>query len=511
MSTLNIQGAALGDDLMSILMADTIEPGTEPSYNLCRALYVSHPLGAKMAELPIQIAQSQEREIAVQNGPEEIVRDAFLKSWKALNCDTHIFNVMRLARVFGIASVAMVSDGTPPDRPLDYKALPDERFAFNVLDPLNTAGSLVLNQDPNSLDFQKPDAIRVMGKLYHPSRTVTMLNESPVYLVYTTSAYGYVGRSVYQRVLYPLKSFVRTMIADEFVALKAGVLVAKQKAAGSIIDNVMGVMAGIKRAFVKEAQTFNVLSIGTEEEIESLNLQNLDGALKQSRQNIIENIASGTPMPAKLLTQESFALGFGEGSEDAKQIAQYVDRIRIQAEPLYGYFTNICQYHAWNPRFYETVVARFPDYKSKGYAQAFYEWRNSFEAKWPSLLKEPDSELIKVDDVKLKAIIAVVEIAMPALDPENRATLLAWLADCINEQKLLFASPLELDFDALMDYQPPQKDIGELTEPHESRPFAANDSERLQRAKADLTAAVSRLPQRSPTRARLALLSQAAR
>jgi hypothetical protein len=42
----------------------------------------------------------------------------------------------------------------------------------------------------------------------------------------------------------------------------------------------------------------------------------------------------------------------------------------------------------------------------------------------------------KTDDVKLKAIIATIEVFGPMMDPENKATLLQWAQDNINENKI---------------------------------------------------------------------------
>src|SRR6185437_16289419 len=99
-----------------------------------------------------------------------------------------------------------------------------------------------------------------------------VMNEHPVYLEYTTSAFGFVGRSVYQRALYPLKSFVLTMIADDVIATKNSILVAMMKQAGSVIDAFVDKMAGIRRAVLKWARAGQVLSIGTEEKIEAINM-----------------------------------------------------------------------------------------------------------------------------------------------------------------------------------------------------------------------------------------------
>lgn len=486
--------ATVGSALTGLLMAEDIVPGSVPGYQTCKEIYTTHPLGQKMAESPISMAQSQKRKISVPKGPEQRLVEAFEKEWEAVSADKHIFNAARLARIYGISSVALLAEGTPTDRPVNYRALGEEKIAFNVLDPLNTAGSLVLNQDPNSLDFLKVKGISVGGQPYHRSRTVTLLNEEPIYISYTTSAYGFVGRSVYQRALYPLKSFIQTMITDNLISLKAGVIVAMMSSPSSAVDGIMDSLFGIKRQFIKEAEVGNVISIGTDEKIESLNLQNIDSSSRQARKNILDNIATAADMPATIINQETFAEGFGEGTEDAKRVAQYVDRLRVWMEPVYTFFDKIVMYRAWNPAFYATIQAEFPErYAGVGYTQAFYDWTNSFLAEWPNLLREPDSELIKVDDVRLKAIIATLQVLLPELDPESRVMLIQSALTNINTMKLLFPEPFRVDSDALLEYTKSMPMAGEGEgdkEPQSPPPFSIRDS--LE----DLSGAVARLPAR---------------
>lgn len=479
MSNITINGSVLGNSLSQFLTAEEIQPGDEPSYQVCKTIYVYHPLGGKMAAYPVRLAMSQAREISIPASPEEKVRDAFEAEWAAIGADEAIFNCTVLSRVYGVASIAVLAEGVPSDRPIDPKALYDLKLSFNVLDPLNTAGSLVLSQNPNSLDFQKHTSIAVSGQAYHRSRTVTLMHEQSVYIQYTQSAFGYVGRSVYQRALYPLKSFVSTMITDDMVSRKAGLLVAMMKQAGSIVDNIMATMAGVKRAILKEAATDNVISIGETEKVESINLQNLEGPHAMARKHILENIASSGDMPAKLLTEESLSSSLNEGTEESKRVAQYVDDLRKNMKPLYDFFDPIVQRRAWNPEFYKTIQEQFPEeYGKKTYTQAFYEWSNSFNAAWPSFLREPDSEKIKVEQTKLEALIAAGQVLMPELDPENKATVIAWIQDNFNENKMLFSNPLELDFEALKNYEPPEQQAmggeeGAEGEPAPPKPFKA--------------------------------------
>ncbi|MHB1310536.1 MAG: anti-CBASS protein Acb1 family protein [Gemmatimonadaceae bacterium] len=467
-------GSALSSDLMQLLNATDIQPGADPSYQLCKTIYTSHPLGSKMADAPINMAQSQDREISIPDGPEERLKEAFLRAWKGvgvIGADAIIHNAMKTARIYGIASLAMGARGKPTDKELPRDKLHELDLYFNILDPLNTAGSLVMNQDPNAPDYQKPTPIRVGVQYYHPANTVVMLNEQPIYISWSNSAFGFVGRSVYQRALYPLKSFIQTMITDDLVAFKAGVIVAKMKAETSNANRRTFNMFSWKRQQVKTAQSGNVLGIGIDEAIESLNMQNLEQPFRLAREDILKNIATAANMPARLLDQETMVSGFGEGEEDAKQIARYIDRVRIEMQPLYAFFDEVAQRIAWSPDFYRDLQRDDAAYRKVPYETAFNQWRNSFVAMWPNLLTEPESELILVEDVRFKSVVALLETVGPMLDPENRAQLVMWAAEEINARKKLFANELNID-EAELIKNGPQNQIEEP----EAEPFSYRDA-----------------------------------
>lgn len=455
MSTVSITGASLGNALQTLLMTDDLLPGDQIGYQAAKTIYAFHPLGRKMVDTPIAMAQSQPRQISIANAPETRVREAFEAEWKRCNADRYIAQVGSIARIYGVGSIIKGADGIPPDKEIPPEKVGDLKIYFNVLDPLNTAGSLVLNQDPNAPDFLKSTTVSVAGIPYHRSRSVVLMNEAPIFIEYTGSAFGFVGRSVYQRALFPLKSFVNTMITDDMVARKAGLIIAKLKAPGSIVDSMMQRLAGIKREILKEAATNNVMSIDIAESVESLNLQNVDGAGTFARTNIIKNIATAADMPAKLLDNETLVAGFGEGTEDAKNIARYIDGIRVWLNPVYDFFDDVVMRRAWNEDFYTTIQTDFPEYADVSYNDAFYRWRNGFSASWPSLLKDPEADT-KAEDVRQKAIISMMQVLLPNMDPDNRTRLIEWAVESSGENKTLFPHPLVLDYDALADFEPPQ-------------------------------------------------------
>jgi hypothetical protein len=472
-------GVGGSDAFREILDGEDIVAGLQPSYQLCKEIYLYHPLGAKMTEGPIKLAMSQERAVTVQDAPDE-VKKAFTDKWDQIGIDDHILNAHTQARVYGIASIIMGIEGFPSDKPAKMETLYRQNVFFNVLDPLNTSGSLVLSQVPTSPHFQKPQYVRTYGETYHPSRSQVVMNEMPIYISYTNSAFGYVGRSVYQRALQPLKAFLVSMVADLKIQQKLAVLVVKMKSPGSIVNKAMQLIAGWKRWLLKSATNGNVITIDPEEDISAIDMQNVDGAGTYSRNNIIRNIESAADMPARMLDQETMVSGFGEGTEDAKRNALYIQRIRVKMRPTYTWFTNIVQYLAWNPIWYRSVIqAKYEEYKNRTWEDAFMQWRNDFQSEWPSLLIEPESEEIKKEEVKLEAVVSILTTLLPVLDAHNRTILINWASDCFGENKRLFPHEIELDWEALESHMEENEEREEETHEATINPPATGAPKKL--------------------------------
>ncbi|EJC6460954.1 DUF1073 domain-containing protein [Escherichia coli] len=446
-------------ELITLLDSDDIQPGMSAGYQTCKTIYLFHPLGGKMVDRPIKMAMNESRTVHISQayGIEQRLRDAFEREWKALGADKHIANAARISRIYGVSAIAMLVDNQESSSAVDYRTLYKHNVTFNILDPLNTAGSIVLNQDPNAQDFQRVDGIRVAGKPYHKSRCVVQQNEDPIYLAYNSAAFGFTGRSVYQRALFPLKSFIQTMRTDDMVSVKGGLLVTKIQGPSSVVNNMMQKLSGIKRMMLKRGKTGEVLQIGANDSIESIDLSNLEKPLDSSRNHILENIAAAADMPAIILNSETFAQGFGEGTEDARSVAVYIDNIREWLEPLYDYFIRICQYRAWSIEFFNSLRADFPELKNT-YSLYFSSWINNFEYRWPSSLKEPESEKVKVDEIRFKAIVSMLEVLLPQVntDDENRALLIEWAQTNANANESLFPQRLDLDIDSLKANRPQQ-------------------------------------------------------
>jgi hypothetical protein len=415
--------------LSTMMLEQDILPGADASYGLCKMIYVYHPLGLKMVEAPITLAFSQEREVS---GVPEEVKNAFLDCWAHSVCNDRIADTMRQARIYGIATCAEVQKGV-----------------FSVFDPLVTAGSLVLNLDRLAPDFLKVKNVRVDNRTFTAEDCVVMMNEAPIYLQWTNSTFGYTGRSVYQRALYPMQTFLQSMITDNLVIQKAGVLVAKMKKVAAAVNRIMQTISGWKRNLLKEAKQYNVLQIEVDEEIETLNMQNTAEAVTTSRNNVLDNIAAACDMPSIILKSETLNEGFGEGTEDAKAIANYVNRFRKSMEPLYEFFVPRVQKAAWSEEFYEAFQNSNEEYKDIPFNVAFYEWQKNFEFLWPNLLTEPDSEKAKAAETRLDGVERVFNLLNASVSPTDRKQLVQWVMDSVNSEvnQILFPEPLILELD----------------------------------------------------------------
>ena len=71
--------------------------------------------------------------------------------------------------------------------------------------------------------------------------------------------------------------------------------------------------------------------------------------------------------------------------------------------------------------------------------------------------QEPESEKVKVDEIRFKAIISMAEVLLPQLkdDPTNRADLIEWMQQNANANERLFPQRLDLDYDSL-EANPPK-------------------------------------------------------
>lgn len=448
--------SGLSSQLSKILDSEEIQPGTDVGYELCKLLWQYHPLGGKLVEKPISMAMCKQRQYSVDTDPDERVVRRFQEVWERMEVNEKIKNFFFVSRCYGAAAIGVGTTSVSCKDELPGFGLTEDDVYINVWDPLNAAGSMITDQNPNSPFFQEPKkTLKINGKSWHPSRTLKVFNGTPIYLEYQNSTFGFTGRSVFQRVLYPMKSYIGTMTANDMVSQKAGVLVAKTAQNGSVLSGIMAAATKVKREIIKIARNGGVISVGDKDNVESLNLQNIDGALNASRDNIISDIASGSDVPSILIKEEAFSKGWGEGSEDSKAVSQYIDGVRQQIEPVMDYFEKLVQYIAWSEDFFNSLKNDFPDIITDDYQTTFFMWRREFTAKWQELVEESPDKRRESDSKVIQQATALYTALSQNLDPENRATAADWLTSIVNATQTYGDVPLIIDKEALANYIPP--------------------------------------------------------
>ncbi|MCO4880247.1 DUF1073 domain-containing protein [Paraburkholderia caribensis] len=407
-------------------MLENIVPGEEPSYALCKLLYTNHPIGTKIVEAPIQLVFSQPRAVS---GVPESVKKQFETAWAKVSADAVIKNTIRLSKIYGVSTLAELETGV-----------------YNVFDSLNTSGSFAANLDPLSPQFLKTPAVRVENRVFGPGECVVLHNGPPIYLDYVDSGYGYTGRSVYHAAVFDLQSYIDVMHADRLIAQKAGVLVAKIKTMGAAVTGVMQQLSAFKRNFLKEARTYNVLQIGAEDEVESLNMMHSTESTAGSKNSILDSIAAAIGMPAIILKSETLAQGLGgSGAEDSKVIANYVSEERSAIEPLYDFLVPRVQKMAWTADFYASYQETDPEYASIPFETAFYEWVEQFAFNWPDFLREQKSEKAKAAEATMNLIEKTYNLLNGTVSPDDRRLLCQFVMDTINSDELKEFVPVSLD------------------------------------------------------------------
>ncbi|MDF7674756.1 DUF1073 domain-containing protein [Acetobacteraceae bacterium ESL0709] len=439
-----------GNSLWEALSDDSIYPGHRPGYELCKLIAVAHPLGHKITAAPIEQALREKPAHTISTEPHDDVVREFERVWQELGCDEAIMSCAIQSRIYGAATITIggvdtKGDELPTDRMLTAEELAHETIYLNVYDPLPTAGSLTIDQNPNSPDYLKaPRRIKAGSKIYTSGRFCLLMNQSPVYLSWTSSAFGFSGRSSFAQIIYDLGTYLRALRAIRMVADKAGIIVAKFEQTGSTTDQLQASAIDAARKVLKNARNGDIFSIGINDSLESLNLQNIDTALQNAMEETIKSIAAGAAMPAPMLNSEAFAYGFSGGEQDAMRVASYLMERRDWLMPLYRFLQPNIMRRAWNRDFIASMRVKDPvRYGPMGDEAIFQEWRNNFHMEWPSLIEEPESEKQKTAQQLFSASLDTWRELSPALSSQDKNRLLNWVVACVNDSGF-FPTRLEL-------------------------------------------------------------------
>lgn len=424
------------------------------SYNLCKQLYVYHPLGKRIVDLPIDLTLNKERILNVKHELSPELIDQFNKKWKELNLTRAIRNLAVTSRLYGIAALFIkIKDIDDSENIPNDKNLNDYTITPLVYDALNIAGSATQNQNLESADFLELKEVYRSGQALAKDRSIILSNGDPIYIEYINSAYGFAGRSVFQNCASLLQSYVDVMGADNTVARKAALIIAKMQQSGSP-TNLQGKAFEQKRELILEGINNNILNVGINEDISTLNMTNVDNSIDTARRHIIEDIANAIDLPVVLLNGQKFTAGFGEGSEDTKNIGRHVDSKRQWLEPIFNFCDNLVMDLAWDFNFIDSLNSQNSSFfdknlpieeKKRIYKIRFQELKNGFSYSFPSFLTETESEILDGDVKKINSIKTIFDSVYDKVDPQTKSQLICWMMDNFND--LRSVNKVKIDYD----------------------------------------------------------------
>jgi len=440
-----ISASGQHNSLRDLMQSNELQVGDLASYQICKTIFAYHPIGSKFATLPVDMAFSKPRGITLSDHP-KIVKERFETTYEKLGVWSKIKQALILSRVYGMSSVMIGQYGKGLDEALDVTTIKTNPLFFNVLDPLNTAGSLINNQDPLSGRFLSVSGVQVMGKPVHASRCFIKNNgeEQPLYLQWSQSAFCYGGRSVYQRALPLLKQYLKSIQVDEYLLDKVGALVVKSGEPQGVYDSFTGTMSKLIREMVKSLRgistdaatgevTGGVLSMGKDDTVETLSLIHTNDVADGVRRRLLANLAATDGMPTTLLSDDPFATGHADGTEDRKKEAEYLEGIQSDAKELVDWLDGFVMRMAWDDEFLQQVKNDYPQYSNMSLNTIFYQFKNSFDWKFQPLIIEPEEIKVKNQTGKIANVAAVVGMLSGQVDDDSKSEILSWSAKMIND------------------------------------------------------------------------------
>lgn len=435
-----------------ILDAQTLD------HNTARQIQMSHPLASRLCRYGISMAISTGFKYHFPNAPQEAI-DRFVKAQNDFSVDNKIVQLHMLKKVYGVASLVVGQIGKDTITPLDYRALSegsDNKLFFNVLEPLITAGSLVGSLDPNSSKFLNPTIVTANGRRYHSSRCFVAQNEEEQaeWLEYQSTGYGFLARSVFYRSFPLLKQYLRLKIAEVKLATKLAVLVIKTENTGNVLDRFMEKINIIKKAKVTNANVFEDLIIGREDDVKSMDLKDAQGMLEELRKNCLIDIAtSAGNMPASLLRNESLAAGSGDGTHDKEKEDLYFIETQKSMKESYAFVDDIVMRAVWTRGFVEWLKATQPRYAKYSYEFLIQYWSQGYVREFLPPFAESPLELMQQAEKKQGLMNSLVgalgQLAMLPIGPQNKSAVADWLANNLNDMQIL-PNDLELDIDEII-------------------------------------------------------------
>ena len=361
------------------------------SYEECRDIYRFWPLGKRVASALPNFAMSAGRKFIIKDAPPEVI-DKLEKTAQDMGIEQIVNNTCIYARIYGLAFIYLANKNTP-DKPFLYKDIL-EPHNFNILDPLAMGGSVRIDIDPTSPNFNKPVDYRIKGNLVHSKRIFYCTNDIPLYYKWNPSSYSWSGPSIYQNMTLLIRSWNRSIIAIQRMATKAASIIVKRKDIS--YDSGISLKAlKYNLEMIRNMENDGIAGIRVGEEIEFFQLTGI-----AEIDVIINKLHSALMMalndtPSGILLDKNLAQSMSDGDNDMKAIIIAVDKFRKDTlTPIYNFLDKFMLYKAFDSGFIKNIIKQYPDlYEGMGVNMIRETWMGNYSFEYNNIYPLSDNEM----------------------------------------------------------------------------------------------------------------------
>lgn len=414
------------------------------SYNDCKDIYRKSVMGKRIVEGLINFALSVDREITIQNAPQEVV-DEFVKVSSEMKQTQKIKQTLYNSRIFGTGGLLVNTLKKHIDDKGNITYKPDFRLKptfdtiknfdikFISLDSMNLANSQIDN-NVLSPTFMSLIDIRIDNhKLDNRFIAISHAIDS-LYLDKRTDLIPYAPPSVFYNMINLLNDYDKAIEGLDALLYKSGCFIykfpAKSKISGATYDAIK-----TSNHILEQKANGAVISIQNDADINDFPLSNVNGLIEavNKLEDAITKALNDTP--ASILFDRRLANGFGDGDKDKETEIQIVNTFRQnKIKPLYDltdYYVMLC---SWTDDFINEIKDKYTDLKRYSNIQLFQKWKEDFVFEFGNLYPEPESIKIENNSKKLDNLLKLQQLGANKSDIEAE----------LNEDRI-FKNDIDLD------------------------------------------------------------------
>lgn len=398
------------------------------SYQTCKDIYRETVMGKRVVEGLINFALSVDREITIQDAPQEAV-DEFIKVSNEMKQTEKIKQTLYNSRIFGTGGLLvnclkkeMKENGDlqrKPDFTLKptFETIKDFELYFVVLDTLNLSNAKI-DTDILSPTFLQLIDININGyKLDNRFIAISHAIDT-LYQDDRTDNIAYAPPSVFYNMIDLLKDYDKAIEGLDALLYKSGCFIyqfpSKSKISGATYDAIK-----TSNYILEQKSNGSVISIQKDADVKDFPLSNINGLIEavNKLEDAITKALNDTP--ASILFDRQLSNGFSNGDKDKETEIQIVNTFRQnKIKPLYDLTDYYVMLSAWTDDFINEIKEKYNDLKKYSNIQLFKKWQDDFVFEFGNLYPEPENITIENNSKKLDNLLKLQQLGANISDIE---------------------------------------------------------------------------------------------